>query len=183
MRDPEQTKSQLIEVASKMMADHGVAGLRVDRVASLAKVNKRMIYHYFGDKEGLAAKVLEQQLLAIAPVLRESETGVLRYFFDQSGTDASLPASGKGVPATQQSLQAKQRTAVILIRGLLDRWHLFRASEDLPIQALLARLNSLAIGQPTIPSQPQANAAFTSQVQRKERISLRPTVNPIHPPS
>ena len=183
MRDPEQTKNRLIEVASKMMADHGVAGLRVDRVASLAKVNKRMIYHYFGDKQGLAAKVLEQQLLAIAPVLRESEMGVLRYFFDQSGTDASLPASGKEVPATQKSLQAKQRTAVILIRGLLDRWRLFGAMEDLSIQALLARLNSLALGQPTIPSQPQANAAFTSQVQRKERISLRPTVNPIHPPS
>tara|TARA_A100001015_G_scaffold290507_1_gene363604 strand:- start:106 stop:657 length:552 start_codon:yes stop_codon:yes gene_type:complete len=183
MRDPEQTKSRLIEVASKMMADHGVAGLRVDRVASLAKINKRMIYHYFGDKEGLAVKVLEKQLLAITPVLSESEIGTLRYFFDQSGTDASLPAPGKGGPAAQESLQAQQRTAVILIRGLLDRWHLFGALEDLPIQALLARLNSLALGQPTITSQPQGNAAFTSQVQRKERISLRPAVNPIHPPS
>jgi len=183
MRDPEQTKNRLIEVASKMMADHGVAGLRVDRVASLAKINKRMIYHYFGDKEGLAAKVLEQQLLAITPVLSESEMGVLRYFFDQSGADASLPASGKGGPGAQESLQAQQRTGVILMRGLFDRWHLLGALEDLPIQALLARLNSLALGQPTTPSQPQANAAFTSQVQRKERISLRPTVNPIHPPS
>ena len=183
MRDPEQTKSRLIEVASKMMADHGVAGLRVDRVASLAKINKRMIYHYFGDKEGLAVKVLEKQLLAITPVLSESEIGALRYFFDQSGTDASLPAPGKGGPAAQESLQAQQRTAVILIRSLLDRWHLFGALEDLPIQALLARLNSLVLGQPTITSQPQGNAAFTSQVQRKERISLRPAVNPIHPPS
>jgi hypothetical protein len=127
--------------------------------------------------------VLEKQLLAITPVLSESEIGALRYFFDQSGTDASLPASGKGGPAAQESLQAQQRTAVILIRGLLDRWHLFGALEDLPIQALLARLNSLALGQPTITSQPQGNAAFTSQVQRKERISLRPAVNPIHPPS
>ena len=166
-----------------MMADHGVAGLRVDRVASLAKINKRMIYHYFGDKEGLAVKVLEKQLLAITPVLSEGEIGALRYFFDQSGTDASLPASGKGGPAAQESLQAQQRTAVILIRGLLDRWHLFGALEDLPIQDLLARLNSLALGQPTITSQPQGNAAFTPQVQRKERISLRPAVNPIHPPS
>ena len=81
MRDPEQTKNRLIEVASKMMADHGFAGLRVDRVASLARINKRMIYHYFGDKEGLAAKVLEQQLLVIAPVISESEMRVLRYFF------------------------------------------------------------------------------------------------------
>ena len=183
MRDPDQTKNRLIEVASKMMADHGVAGLRVDRVASLAKINKRMIYHYFGDKEGLAAKVLEHQLLPITPVLSESEMGGLQYFFDQPGTVASLPVPGTGGAATQKSLQAKQRTAVILIRSLLDQWHLFGALEDLPIQALFARLNSLAIGHLTIPSQPQANAVVTSQVQRKERISLRPTVNPIHPPS
>ena len=183
MRDPDQTKNRLIEVASKMMADHGVAGLRVDRVASLAKINKRMIYHYFGDKEGLVAKVLEQQLLAITPVLSESEISVMRYFFDQPGTDAYLSASGKVGPAAQGSFRSEQRAAVILMRGLLDRWHLFGALKDLPIQTLLARLNSLALGQPTIPSQPQANAAFTSQVQRKERISLRPTVNPIHPPS
>ena len=96
MRDPDQTKNRLIEVASKMMADHGVAGLRVDRVASLAKINKRMIYHYFGDKEGLAAKVLEHQLLAITPVLSESEMSVIQYFFDQPGTVAYLSAPGKG---------------------------------------------------------------------------------------
>ena len=182
MRDPDQTKNRLIEVASKMMADHGVAGLRVDRVASLAKINKRMIYHYFGDKEGLAAKVLEHQLLTITPVLSESEMGVLQYFFDKAGAVASLPAHGKGGAATQKSLQAKKRTAVILIRGLLDRWHLFDALEDLPVQALFARLNSLALGQPTIPSQPKANAESTSQIQHKERIFLRPTVKPVHSP-
>ena len=70
------------------------------------------------------------------------------YFLISLAPFASLPVPGKGA-ATQKSLQAKQRTAVILIRGLLDQWHLFRA-EDLPIQALFARLNSLAIGHPTI---------------------------------
>ena len=95
--------------------------------------------------------------------------------------DSSLPASSGEGSAAQELFEAQQRAAVILIRGLLDRWHLFGALEDLPIQALFARLNSLALGQPTIPSQPQANAVVTSQVQRKERISLRPTVNPIHP--
>ena len=58
MRNPQQTQRRLIEVASKLMADLGAAGLRVDQVAALAKINKRMIYHYFGDKEGLTAKVL-----------------------------------------------------------------------------------------------------------------------------
>ena len=71
----------------------------------------------------------------------------------------------------------------------LEPWFLFCANLDEERRAhvigsaLLARLNSLVLGQPTIPLQPQANAAFTSQVQLKERISLRPTVNPIHPPS
>ena len=45
MRNPQQTKHRLIEVASKLMAELGAAGLRVDQVAALAKINKRMIYH------------------------------------------------------------------------------------------------------------------------------------------
>ena len=142
-----------------------------------------MIYHFFGNKEGLAVRVLKQQLLVIAPVISESEMRVLRYFFDEPGTNASLVASAQEGPAAQESFQAKQRAAVILVRGLLDRWYLFSDLESLSIQALLARLNSLVLGQPTIPLQSQANAAFTSQVQLKERISLRPMVNPIHPPS
>ena len=66
-------------------------------------------------------------------------------------TRVSLPASAEEVLAAQESFQAEQRAAVIFIRGLLDRWHLFGALESLPIQALLARLNSLVLGQPTIP--------------------------------
>ena len=36
MRNPQQTQRRLIEVASKLMADLGVAGLRVDQVAAVA---------------------------------------------------------------------------------------------------------------------------------------------------
>ena len=39
---------------------HGVAGARVDRIAAAANANKRLIYDYFGDKDGLFDAVLEQ---------------------------------------------------------------------------------------------------------------------------
>lgn len=40
----------------------GFAGARVDGIARRAKVNKRMLYHYFTDKEGLFRAVLRQKI-------------------------------------------------------------------------------------------------------------------------
>ena len=53
MRNPELTRQRLIEVAVRAMAQYGEAGVRVDRIAAESGINKRMIYHYFGGKEGL----------------------------------------------------------------------------------------------------------------------------------
>ena len=49
MRNPEKTRQRLIEVTAQAMAQHGGAGVRVDRIAAESGINKRMIYHYFGD--------------------------------------------------------------------------------------------------------------------------------------
>jgi len=49
----------------------GFDGARVDDVAARAGVNKRMIYAYFGDKDGLYRSVLEDHL-AKAAVLAET---------------------------------------------------------------------------------------------------------------
>ena len=40
-------------------------GARVDRIAARSRANKRMIYHYFGGKEGLYLAVLEAPMPAI----------------------------------------------------------------------------------------------------------------------
>ncbi len=47
-------------------------GARVDEIARKAGVNKRMIYHYFGDKDGLYLAVLESAYAAI----RHAEIGL-----------------------------------------------------------------------------------------------------------
>jgi AcrR family transcriptional regulator len=58
-RDPEVTRARILEAATKEFARLGLAGARVEAIATRAKANKRMIYHYFGSKEDLFVAVLE----------------------------------------------------------------------------------------------------------------------------
>lgn len=58
-RDADRTRAEIIEVAVSEFADQGYAGARVDRIAERTRTTKRMIYYYFGGKEGLYIAVLE----------------------------------------------------------------------------------------------------------------------------
>jgi TetR/AcrR family transcriptional regulator len=71
-RDPERTSAAILEAATQEFAQKGHAGARVDAIARRAKINKRMLYHYFGDKDGLYLAVLERSYAAI----RSAETGL-----------------------------------------------------------------------------------------------------------
>lgn len=58
-QDPEGTRQNIIEVASHEFAQRGLAGARIDEIAEKTRSSKRMIYYYFGDKEGLYVSCLE----------------------------------------------------------------------------------------------------------------------------
>jgi len=58
-RDPERTRGAILAAATQEFSTNGLTGARVDAIAQRARVNKRMIYHYFGDKDGLYLAVLE----------------------------------------------------------------------------------------------------------------------------
>lgn len=58
-RDPERTQASILAAATLEFAEKGFGGARVDAIASRAGANKRMLYHYFGDKEALYLAVLE----------------------------------------------------------------------------------------------------------------------------
>jgi AcrR family transcriptional regulator len=58
-RDPAGTRSRILDAATKEFARLGLGGARVDRIAVRAGANKRMLYYYFGDKDGLFLAVLE----------------------------------------------------------------------------------------------------------------------------
>lgn len=59
IRDPGQSRARILQAARTEFAQHGLGGARVDRIASLAGINKRMLYHYFGNKDDLFCAVLE----------------------------------------------------------------------------------------------------------------------------
>lgn len=69
-RDAEATQRKILKAATKEFSKKGFDGARVDRIASLAGVNKQMIYHYFGSKDALFTTVLENAYSDI----REKET-------------------------------------------------------------------------------------------------------------
>ena len=58
-RDPERTSASILAAAVKEFTEKGYSGARIDSIAARAGANKRMIYHYFGDKEALYLAVLE----------------------------------------------------------------------------------------------------------------------------
>ena len=65
VRDPIATRQRILDAATKEFARLGLGGARVDAIAARAKANKRMIYHYFGNKSRLFLAVLELSLIHI----------------------------------------------------------------------------------------------------------------------
>ena len=58
--DPERTKANILAVAAQEFGAKGLAGARIDAIAAATHTSKRMIYYYFGSKEGLYLAVLEE---------------------------------------------------------------------------------------------------------------------------
>lgn len=63
--DAERTRSDILAVAREEFVEHGLNGARVDAIAEKTRTTKRMIYYYFGSKEGLYSAVLEQAYAGI----------------------------------------------------------------------------------------------------------------------
>jgi len=59
VRDAERTRSELLAVATEVFSESGYSGARVDEIAERTRTTKRMIYYYFGGKEGLYLATLE----------------------------------------------------------------------------------------------------------------------------
>lgn len=59
-QDPEGVRRNILDVARDAFVEFGLSGARVDDIAARTATSKRMIYYYFGDKEGLYRAVLEE---------------------------------------------------------------------------------------------------------------------------
>ena len=76
-RDADRTRAELVDVATDEFARNGYSGARVDEIAARTRTTKRMIYYYFGGKEGLYLAVLERAYAGIREHERTLDLGHL----------------------------------------------------------------------------------------------------------
>ncbi|MGE5147435.1 MAG: TetR family transcriptional regulator [Candidatus Eiseniibacteriota bacterium] len=67
-RDADATRAKILDAALVEFAEHGLPDTRTEDVALRAGVNRRMIYYYFGSKEGLYLAALEAVYLELIEV-------------------------------------------------------------------------------------------------------------------
>ena len=156
-RDPERTAAQILEAASAEFSERGLEGARVDAIAERAGVNKRMLYHYFGDKDALFLAVME----AAYEDIRRREAGLdlsgldpreamaaivrftFRYFTEHQSFIALLGsenlARARHIAKSKRVKQINQPIIEILSRLLRDgvKAGLFRRGVD-PLQLYLS---------------------------------------------
>ncbi len=65
-----EAKRRVQDAAIKSFSKCGRAGARIDEIVRLSKVNVRMIYHYFGSKDGLYDDILAEVFRSRAEFLR-----------------------------------------------------------------------------------------------------------------
>ncbi|MES1265989.1 MAG: TetR/AcrR family transcriptional regulator [Variovorax sp.] len=58
-RDADRTQQLILRAAMDEFSHAGLGGARVDSIAERAGINKRLIYYYFGNKDGLFLAALE----------------------------------------------------------------------------------------------------------------------------
>jgi len=54
------TRESLLRAAIKVFAKHGLSGASIEKISQQAKSHDRMVYYYFGSKEGLFVAALEE---------------------------------------------------------------------------------------------------------------------------
>ncbi len=83
--DSAATRARLVDAAVREFSAYGLAGGRVDRIAADARANKRAIYDYFTNKEGLFDAAVDRVVQALneAVPLREDDLpGYVAALFD-----------------------------------------------------------------------------------------------------
>jgi AcrR family transcriptional regulator len=91
-RDPEGTRNRILAAALAEFSAEGFAGARVARIARRARINKRMLYHYFGNKEHLFREIFDRKLQERAAWITEAPAGLgesLAFWFEMACEDSA----------------------------------------------------------------------------------------------
>ena len=181
-RNPERTRERILAAALQEFAANGFAGARVDVIAKRAAINKRMLYHYFGNKENLFREVLRVKMAqrqAWAETLSGDPADSLAFWFDAACRDPdwirlleweALQEADRGLideknrrAATARGLKRiRQRQARGQISSEFDPRHVMLAMRSLNMfPAAFPQLTRLIVGRSVSdPKFQKAHAAF-----------------------
>jgi AcrR family transcriptional regulator len=168
-RNPERTRERILSAALEEFAAKGFAGARVDAIARRAAINKRMLYHYFGNKEHLFREVLRRKITerqASAEGLSGDPAESLPFWFKLSCRDADwvrllewealqdadnqlIDGAGRRALAVQALSRIRQQQALGHLSGAFEPRHLLLAMRSLTMFPLaFPQLTRLITGQP-----------------------------------
>ena len=192
-RDADATKSRILAAAKAEFARLGLGGARVDEIAEKAEANKRMIYHYFGNKEDLFAAVLEDAYLDIRTAEQELQLDdlpadeamvtLIKFTWDyylanpefiRLVNSANLH-KGKHLKSSQKVVEAS-RNYVAMIQRILNRGEnsgLFRSGVD----AGQLNITIAAIGYYYLTNRFSGEILFERDYMTKEALEARLAFN------
>jgi len=74
-RNPARTRETILKAAVAEFCSNGFTGARVENISAKSGANMRLLYHYFGDKEGLYTAVLERVYTQVRAEERRLDLG------------------------------------------------------------------------------------------------------------
>lgn len=66
-------RARLVEEGARLFAERGYDGVSIDEIVASAGVNKRMVYHYFGNKDGIYREAVNHVFAS----LQKMEKGII----------------------------------------------------------------------------------------------------------
>lgn len=162
MRNAEKTRKKLLLTATQLLLDNGAGGLRVDEVANLAGVNKRMIYHYFAHKEGLYQEILQLQVAQLVARADQLSEGAKAFLQREIADSTPYLVS----PDTTESLQD---AGLIVLRALAAQRNYAKGLSEHDWQSMVQGL--IRLGLPSLLEEDTASKKPRYRLQPGHRLT------------
>ena len=194
LRNPERSRGRILSAALKEFAAKGFAGARVDAIARRANINKRMLYHYFGDKEGLFKAVLRHKLTerrARAGGLSGEPEETLPFWFEAACRDAdwvrlfqweALQGNWQKVIDEKERLEATEQG----LQRIRDRQARGQISTELDPRHVMLTMRSLTMFPVAFPQLTRlitGKSVFDPEFQKERKEFLKKIAAVLHSPN
>jgi AcrR family transcriptional regulator len=123
------TRARILETATDLISERGIAGTSLDDVRAHAQVSKSQLYLYFPDREALLREVAE----STCDVVIDTQADILAEFDSLPGIERYLTAlvelqvqlerpSGCPIASLAGQLAGQDEEARLILAAGLDRW-------------------------------------------------------------